>query len=382
MTNRRLRADKIFDGEELKEGQVLLLQDDGTIEAIIPDDGNEAEPYNGILCPGFINSHCHLELSHLKNKVPPGEGMVQFLIDVVKARRHFHEDKMLPMEKAERHMWESGISGVADICNTSDTLQIKNASPVRWYNLVEVINFYDSVLETQLPGFVAVLNEFENAGMAAALSPHAPYSISAATYSAINERTAGKIISIHNQESQAENDLFLSGNSDFIRLYTEFGDGRSPFPVTGKSSLQTWLPNFTNGQTILLVHNNFISEADLQFAALHAERNGLQLVFCLCPNANLFIERKMPPVELLMKNNCRIVVGTDSYSSNSDLSIAEEMKTIRKHLPSIALETILKWATANGADALRWNDLGRFKKGTQPGVILLDPNTFSTTRII
>lgn len=366
----------------MHEGRLLLLQEDGTVEAIIADDGETSENYAGILCPGFINSHCHLELSHLKDKVAEGEGMVQFLIDVVHARKNADEGKMEAIRKAERELWENGINGVADICNTTDTVSLKNKSLTRWYNLIEVINFYDSSLEKQLQVSNSVLNEFENAGLRAALSPHAPYSISNATYAAINARTANKIISIHNQESKAENDLFISGDTDFLRLYREFADGRSPFEATGKSSLLTWLPHFTNGQTILLVHNTYITDDDLHFANGHADKYGLNLVFCLCPNANLYIESTMPPIDLLLKNNCRIVVGTDSYSSNHQLSIAEEIKTIRKHFPSIPLSTLLKWATSNGADAMRWNDLGRFTKGAKPGVILLDENNLAVTRIV
>ena len=381
MAHRRLKAAKIFDGEKLTEGQLLILQQDGTVEGIVPDDGSGSETMEGILCPGFINSHCHLELSHMKSKVPPGGGMVQFLIDIVHARRRTDEGKMEAIRMAENELREAGVNGVADICNTPDTIEVKKQSSLRWYNLIEVINFYDSSLEKQLSGFVAVQEEFENAGMPAALCAHAPYSISAATYAAINERTAGKIISIHNQESKAENDLFISGDSDFLRLYREFTDGRSPFPVTGKSSLQTWLPYFTNGQTILIVHNTFISEEDIGIAKMHAGKHGLHLVFCLCPNANLSIEGKLPPVELLLENNCTVVLGTDSYSSNYQLSIAEEIKTLRKHFPFLTIDTLLKWATSNGADALRWSDLGRFKKGARPGVILLDEKSLAVTRI-
>src|SRR5687768_12399167 len=105
MSYRRLKADRIFDGEQMHEGQLLLLNDDGTIEAITADDGEAAEVYTGILSPGFVNSHCHLELSHLKNKVAPGEGMVQFLIDIVNARRNDDAEKMHAIARAENEMW-------------------------------------------------------------------------------------------------------------------------------------------------------------------------------------------------------------------------------------------------------------------------------------
>ena len=101
--------------------------------------------------------------------------------------------------------------------------------------------------------------------------------------------------------------------------------------------------------------------------------NGLKLVYCLCINANLYIENKVPPVDLLMKHNCHIVLGTDSYSSNWQLSIAKEMEAIRQHFPHIPDETILQWATSSGAMALGWDDeLGSFEKGKRSGVSLID----------
>ena len=89
-------------------------------------------------------------------------------------------------------------------------------------------------------------------------------------------------------------------------------------------------------------------------------------------NANLYIENKLPPVELLQKNNCNIVLGTDSYSSNHSLNILDEMKTIQQYFPSMQLKELLTWATLNGAAALGLNDVyGSFEEGKKPGVNLI-----------
>ncbi len=135
--------------------------------------------------------------------------------------------------------------------------------------------------------------------------------------------------------------------------------------------MQTWLPHFTNGQTILLIHNTFIGEEDILFAKEHATRYDLNLVYCLCPNANLYIEDTLPSIDLLMKHECKIVLGTDSYSSNKHLNLISEIETIKKHFPHIPLQTLLQWATSNAAEAMQWNDLGSFEKGKKPGIINL-----------
>lgn len=111
-------------------------------------------------------------------------------------------------------------------------------------------------------------------------------------------------------------------------------------------------------------------EEDVLFANEYAAINALSLVYCLCINANLYIENKVPPIERFMKKNCHIVLGTDSYSSNWQLNIWSEVQSVRKHFPHIPFETILQWATLNGAKALQWDDeLGSFEKGKKPGVV-------------
>ncbi|HET9433499.1 MAG TPA: amidohydrolase family protein, partial [Chitinophagaceae bacterium] len=214
------------------------------------------------------------------------------------------------------------------------------------------------------------------------LVPHAPYSISPKTFELINEMTKGQVISIHNQEHPAEDELYKTGGGDYLKLFKIFGIDKSPFPVTGLSSIRSVLPHFSNGQTILLIHNTFMPEEDVVFAKEYAEVNGLELFWCLCINANLYIENKTPPIEMLMRSDCPIVLGTDSYSSNWQLSIATEIQAIKHHFPSLSLETILRWATINGAKALQWDDdLGSFDKGKRPGVVLIENDLSASERL-
>ena len=383
MKHRALRGTRLFNGEQFLEDQVLVVNEDGTVHAILPAaevGASSIEDYEGILMPGMINAHCHLELSHFKGKIPCGTGLVEFLLCVVRNRKNI---PLVPEElvAAERELWKEGTAGVADICNTTDAIAAKKDSPIQWHNLVEVLNFRDEHMEQRMDHFTEVAAAHRAAGLAAVLTPHAPYSVRSGTFQALNEATVGSIISVHNQETRAENELFRKGSGDFLKLYTEFNTGLQPFEVYGGNSLQAWLPYFTKGQTILLVHNTYTEEEDILFAKEHAAKYDLTLVYCLCPNANLYIEEALPPVDLLVKHQCTIVLGTDSYSSNWRLSIATEIATLCKHFPHLHLETVLKWATTNGATALGWGHLGRLAPGLKPGVILLNEKDYSVKRL-
>jgi len=399
MVYRKFKADQLFDGYRLHgSGSVLIADEEGVIIEIVnqADAGDEIENFKGILSPGLINCHCHLELSHLKNVIPPYTGLIDFLCSVV-TKRGF--DPLIIQEeivKAEKEMYDNGIVAVGDIGNTADTANTKSKSKIYWQNFVEVLGFTDEKADENINHYKQIAQTLETQlqtsnfkpGLPAgryrtSLVPHAPYSISPKTFQLINEATKNQIISIHNQEHPAENELYKTGGGDYLKLFKIFGIDGSPFPVTGKSSIRSCLPYFNNGQTIFLIHNTYMPEEDIVWANDYANQSGLKLIYCLCPNANLYIENKLPRIELFIKRNCNIVLGTDSYSSNWQLSIVKEMQAISSVSDSISLETILQWATINGAKALQWDDeLGSFEKGKKPGIVLIEETLTRSKRLL
>jgi cytosine/adenosine deaminase-related metal-dependent hydrolase len=385
MKYRKFKGDKMFNGFGFIDNeQVLITDEHGTVIELTStqDAGEQIEQFDGTICPGFINAHCHLELSHLKDVIPPHTGLIPFLLDVV-GKRDFPMETILDrIEKAEKEMFQDGIVAVGDIGNTANTLETKRNSKIRWNNFVEVLSFSDEMSPKRMQEYNEVLKAFNEAEpelekdhFKSALVPHAPYTISNLTFKEINRLTPGAVISMHNQEHPAEDVLYKTGEGDYLPFLKIFGFDASPFPITGKSALRSCLPHFNNKQRVLLVHNTFIPEEDIAFAIHYAKEHLAGVHFCLCPNANLYIENKMPPILKLMEQGADLVIGTDSYSSNWQLSIASEIKTINERLPEIPLETILRWATINGAKALeREDELGSFEKGKKPGVVLLDSN--------
>jgi aminodeoxyfutalosine deaminase len=379
MEYRKFKATQLFDGYRLRaENDVLVTTGNGTIEAIVNagEAGEDVMEVEGLVTPGFINCHCHLELSHLKEVIPPHTGLIEFLCSVVTKRGFDAEVIQQKIIDAEKEMYSNGIVAVGDIGNTADTAETKSKSKIRWQNFTEVLSFTDDKAEENITHYKAVAKQLETALRTSGLPhrtslvPHAPYSISPQTFQYINELTENKLISIHNQEHPAEDVLYKTGGGDYLKLFKIFGIEQSPFPVTGKSSIQSCLPYFNKGQSIFLIHNTFMPEEDVLFANEYAAINALSLVYCLCINANLYIENKVPPIDRFMKKNCHIVLGTDSYSSNWQLNIWSEVQSVRKHFPHIPFETILQWATLNGAKALQWDDeLGSFEKGKKPGVV-------------
>jgi aminodeoxyfutalosine deaminase len=370
-----LKADYLFTGEKLLNNEnVLVTNINGEIINIIAlkDAGEEIETYKGILSPGFINAHCHLELSHLKNKIKERTGLVDFVFKVVSERYFAEEEILKAIEKAEEEMLQNGIVAVGDICNYSTTVSQKIKRNICYYNFIEISGWLPEIANIRFEKRKIAFGEFDKNNLIAGIVPHAPYSVSEILWKKITPLFTGKTVTIHNQETADEDLFFKEGKGEFVRMFEKMKMDNSFFKPTKKGSVESYFQNLSTAKSVILVHNTFTKQADLDF--INELKNKEQLIsFCLCPNANLYIENALPPVDLFLKNNCNIVLGTDSLASNHQLNILEEIKTIVKKFPEIKIETLLQWATLNGAKALQMeNEIGSFEKGKKPGVILIE----------
>lgn len=386
MTFRKFSADQFFDGYIFRDDNpVLITTEDGTIVEIADKEtaGDNIEHHPGILSPGFINCHCHLELSHMKGLLGEGTGLVDFVLQVV-MQRHFPEEEILAaIDKAETEMLDNGIVAVGDICNNALTIQQKLKGRIWYHNFIEASGFTPAIAQQRFDrskAFFAAFGQLYSIPVESnSIIPHAPYSVSNELWEMIIHFPGNHLMAIHNQETEAENELFLSKKGEFLMLYDKMKMDPSFFEATGKSSLQTCLPKFLSNQSVMLVHNVHTSEEDISFA----KNSGRTIHWCLCPNANWYISRRMPPVDLFIKHDLQIVLGTDSLASNHQLSILEEIKTIRQHYPEIEIAQLLKWGTSNGAKALQVDALlGSFGKQKKPGVLVIDADLGRVDRLI
>lgn len=376
MSYQKFQATQLFTGTELLGPEKVLITDEkGTVTAIIDEQeaGEGIRQLNGVLSPGFINCHCHLELSHLRGRIPEKTGLVDFVFKIVN-ERHFPEAEILDaISVAEEEMLTNGIVAVGDICNNTLTLPQKTKQRLAYYNFIELTGWVPDLSQARFERSLSFYHSFKqlqtpNAKRQTSLSPHAPYSVSNELWELMIPYFAGNTVTIHNQETAFEDTLFTKKEGDFMRMYSLMNMDTDFFTPTGKSSLQSYLPKMASAAKKILVHNTFTSEEDVLFV----NRQSSDLSWCICINANQYIEQAIPPIDLFRKHDGHIVVGTDSLASNWSLSILDELKTITQHFPHIPLAELLQWATLNGAQALQMDErLGSFEKGREPGLVLL-----------
>ena len=371
---RKISANYIFpvSGAPLKNG-IVVLDSNNVIIDLIDTKGYlkeiaNLEFYNGIIVPGFVNSHCHLELSHLKEKFQEKKGLPNFISQVNSLRKTDLDIIRKEIQNSHDEMIRNGIVAVGDICNTSDSFAIKTSKEITYHSFIEIFGLEEKktneIIQNGEKLLQLISKKFPHSH---SLTPHAPYSVSPQLFKQITPFIESSIVSIHNQESQAEKEMFYSRKGALYNFMSKFVD-LSDWNPEHKNSSEYSLNYLHNSKQILLVHNTFTGHEDLKIADSLLSK----IYWVLCPNANLYIENKLPDLNLFREHKLNIALGTDSLASNSGLSILEEIKTISSHFPEIKLEELLKWGTLNGAKALNFsNQLGSLEVGKKPGINLI-----------
>jgi cytosine/adenosine deaminase-related metal-dependent hydrolase len=386
MSLRKFCADQLFTGHKMLNSENVLVTDElGVVQEIVNvnDAGDDVQQLTGILSPGFINCHCHLELSHMKGLIPEKTGLIDFVFKVV-TQRHFAEEEILEaIAKAEDEMLQNGIVAVGDICNTMLTLPQKLKSHMSYYNFVEASGWLPGVAIDRFNRSKSFYDQYGGAMPNTSIVPHAPYSVSEDLWRHIIPFFKNKVASIHNQETAFEDEFFLKGSGDLIRMYEMMKIDNRHYTATGKTSLQSYFPKLSKAESILLVHNTFTTLDDIRFANAQAKNNWQELSWCICINANRYIEQQLPPIDLLVKEESHLVIGTDSLASNWSLSVLDELRSIKECFEEVPLTSLLQWATINGAEALKMNEeLGSFRTGKKPGVLLIENDLSSVKRLL
>lgn len=369
---KKYSANYIFpvSSKPLKNG-IVVVDDNGYIVDLIDTKGQLREIaglefYNGVIVPGFVNCHCHLELSALKGLIPKFIGLAQFIMKIRELR--FEPDNIInAMKEADLQMQRSGIVAVGDISNTTVSFQTKKESKVYYHNFIEIFGASENIAYERFEDAKNIvnqaLNDFNFKQSQLSLTPHAWYSVADILFNLIGQYHYNEIISIHNQESEDENHMLFNRTGDIMYMYEKTGIDMSGIKRNARSSLLSGLQLIEDNKNLLLVHNTFTKPVEVEQTKSY---NG-NIFWILCPESNYYISKSYP--NPLKFDTNKIALGTDSLASNDELSILNEMKALLKHYSKLKFDEILRWGTINGAKALKIDNIyGSIEKGKKPGL--------------
>jgi cytosine/adenosine deaminase-related metal-dependent hydrolase len=379
---RFLQAEKIFNYDTfLPPNQVLVLDDKNAFVEFISEnqvDNSKIQKLEGLLTPGFVNAHCHLELSHLKGKIAQHTGVPKFAEQVIALRSQLRTEEIAEhMQEADKNMWESGMVAVGDISNDAASFETKASSKLKYHTFIELIGLKpesaQSIFEKGKE-LHALLKEYSLIG---SLAPHAPYSSSKELIQLISEFNLQNHFpfSIHNQESKEEDKFYHGKENGFNDLYKFLNLDLSWFKTPNTSSLK-YYAEALHAKPSILVHNTFSAQEDINSV------NSKAIFWCFCPAANVYIENQLPDYSLFKDDIASLCLGTDSLASNHTLDLISEANLILKNSSPFSLESMLQMMTSSGATALNLQEqFGQFIPGKNTGINQLQISNNSLTLI-
>jgi cytosine/adenosine deaminase-related metal-dependent hydrolase len=308
------------------------------------------EFYSGILVPGFLNAHCHLELSHLSGAIPPGGGFTAFARGMRRVRGVAAEERRVDAARFwDARLWNEGVSRVGDVCNGASTFDLKTRSRIRYHNFCELFG-----LGANPDHAPALRDRARRMGLAASVTPHSTYSLQRADFAAAVAADADtpadtatavageeSPLSIHFLESVEETDLFRR-RGPMWDWYRE--QGLAPDFLDYGSPAERLVAQIPPTRPVMLIHNTVATQRDIDIVMGHFTA---PVTWVLCPGSNLHITGTLPPVSLLRKNGLRIAVGTDSPASGETLSMVRELRLLAAAAPDIPPAELLSWAAAD-----------------------------------
>ena len=372
---KRIAAEYVYtltSPEPLVNGFVEV-EDDGTVvrTGVCKDPSREPVFLEGAIVPGFVNAHCHVELSYLKGQFRKGTGMAGFIDQINELRDNKSpEEKVRDLTEAMDSLWAQGVVAMADISNCADSFAVKARHPIYTRTFLEVFGTEPKDCGAVMEGVRKLKAVADGFGIDAAPTPHACYTMSPQLLTAVSvEGLQSGFLSFHSEETEEEEEMLKSGSGKMWE--NRIQAGMSVPPVTGKSSLLYFIDRLLAGRPapfdehILLVHECCMDQEGID--AVKAVMN--HPFVAVCPLSNLFIHNTLPPIDLMRRNALKVCVGTDSLSSNDDLNIVDELYCLQRNFPEVPLGELLTWTSRNGADFLGKPEFGTLEPGKRPGLV-------------
>ncbi len=371
---RSISADFVLTPRGLESKVYVLLDDAGRIKnqsnyrpgpdglPVAAPSGNQH--FRGLLTTGFVNAHCHLELSHLKGALPRHTGMAGFVQQLQAIRNNYSdEEKEVAAGRAIADLANGGTVAIGDICNGFHSHAPKAARPdLSYYNFCEVFSLNPAAAEDALQKGLELAHRF---GRRSSITLHAPYSMSPTLRDLVCQQVTAQEapLSLHFLESKEERQIFESLDGPLMELFQGWGLAFSPhtYDTVADFVLES-LPRSVPG---LLVHCTEMGRDVMDRITI-----GWPLAFfVLCPLANEFIHNTQPPARMLLDASDRVCIGTDSLAGNGQLDILREIQYLQQE-QDIPTEHLLRWSSPNGARALQLpEEEFRIEEGASPRLI-------------
>ncbi len=342
----------------VEDGRIVSVGARRAIEAPRASQVRDLGP--GVLMPGLVNAHCHLELSHLAGKVSARDGFVGWVEDLV-ARRPLDPPAVVTqaIRRAVGDVVDSGTVAIGDVSNTLGHIPLLAGSPLRAVVFQELLAWDPDAAGRARAAARARVAEVGGARPAAnveiRVAAHAPYSVSRPLLEALVAE--GGPHALHLAESAAESRFLADGGGEWPGFLARRGLAHVRFDPPGQSPV-----GYVD--TMGALHPRLVAAHGVQVDANDRRRLAARgVAVAVCPRSNRTLGVGTAPVPDLLADGVRLCLGTDSLASVESLDLVEDMVLLRRTFPALDPAVIVRMATAGGAAALGFEDLGALAAG-------------------
>ncbi len=312
-----------------------------------------------VLLPGFINAHCHLELTALGSLPYPGS-FVRWVEKLVTLKQTQLTPEVMKegIQRGAKQLMESGVTTLGDHISWNTEWKTIIETPLRGILFGEALGLIPEVAQSLYSALKTIQQEAQNNRWMMTTSPHSVYALNPDILAEVMKKEAAPL-SCHISESQEEDDYFANNSGELVQFIQSKGLEKIHTTPTPLNFLQQ------HGlEKLLIIHANYISDADIALIKQH------HLSIVHCPGSHAYFGHKAFPLKKYLDQGINIALGTDSITSNTTLDFLEELRVLKKNHPAISHEAILEMATMNGAKALRMdNEVGTLEVGKKADII-------------
>ena len=347
-------------------GRVVSYGSADTPPDVVPRDAAETVDLGDVaILPGLVNAHTHLELSWMRNRIPPSDSMPAWASRLMTLRRDQGTDPTGPMTEAIREVRAAGTALVGDVTNTLAPYDLLADSELGGAIFKEILGFNAAGPEQMV---AAVQSELDGLTplewLRPSIVPHAPYSVSPSLFRAIAHAAGDRPLSVHVGESLDEMQFLRDGTGAWRELLDRLGAWNEEWESPGCGPVEYLDRLGLLNARLLAVHGTQLGDGEL--ARLAAA--GATLV--TCPRSNRWTGAGTPPIDRFYSAGARVAIGTDSLASVEDLNLFRELAEVRRLAPQVPARRLLESATISGAAALGFaGEFGSIEPGKRAELI-------------